>query len=403
MSESQGNRDTILHIAPTPFFSDRGCHIRIAGIVTCLQKLNFNNLVCTYHLGKDVNGIATCRIANIKNYQKTTAGPSKYKLWADFKLLCIALKQYRHTRPVAIHAHLHEGVLVAWFVKLLNFWRRTPVVADLQGSLVGELETYGSFKKYPFLKWPIALIERVLLLLPNHIVCSSQHALEIMTARFPESAHKLTLAQDGADEPEAVDQSELAQLRSQLDIDPEAICVVYSGVLMESKGLNELKQIIHLCKGQTKPIHFLIVGYPTEELTEFLHSNNLESICSLTGQIPFDTLPSYLALGDIALDTKNSEAGEGSGKILNYMANAKPIIAFNTTNNRKFLGTDTTLANNVNEAHQIMMSFADDQSTRRNTGKQHYERFKHKYSWDVSVTQLEAVYRRFLPVHFDKE
>jgi len=85
----------ILHIAPTPFFSDRGCHIRIEGIVRCLTELGHNNTVCTYHHGRDIQGVSTKRIKSIANYTQTSAGPSKYKLLADWRLLKLT------TRPFA--------------------------------------------------------------------------------------------------------------------------------------------------------------------------------------------------------------------------------------------------------------------------------------------------------------
>jgi len=393
---------TILHIAPTPFFSDRGCHVRIAGVVGCFQTLNFDNIVCTYHLGNEVKGIATHRIGNIKNYTKTSAGPSKYKLWADLKLLIVAVKEYRTKKPVAIHAHLHEGILIALLVKLLFFWRKTPVVADLQGSLVGELITYGSFDKYPVPKWPIALIERTLLFFSDRIVCSSQHSIDLMTEKFPESARKMSLAQDGADDPNPPNLEKRDALRQELGIDPEAICVVYSGVLQESKGLSELQELIRLTLQMSQNIHFLIIGYPKENIQAFLDAHNLASHCTLTGRLEFDALADYLALGDIAIDPKNSDAGEGSGKILNYMANSKAIVAFDTVNNQKFLGEDTRLARSVEEAHHILIEYAGDLTMTNAKGIKNYERFSENYSWSVCASQLERVYTQFLPSHFDK-
>jgi len=174
------NASHILHIAPTPFFSDRGCHIRIEGEVRCLDTLGFQNTVCTYHHGHDVSTVATKRIKNIPAYTQTEAGPSKYKLLADWRLLWLVFRQYRVLKPVALHAHLHEGLLIAFVVKMLFFWRRTPLIADMQGSLVGELETHGTFKRRPYLKWPTALLERILYWCATHIICSNTHSVDKM-------------------------------------------------------------------------------------------------------------------------------------------------------------------------------------------------------------------------------
>lgn len=391
-TKQQSARLAILHIAPTPFFSDRGCHIRIEGVVRCLKRLDFRNIVCTYHTGRDVSDIVTHRIGSIHGYTKTAAGPSPYKFWADLKLLLLCIQQYRQMKPDAIHAHLHEGVLIGLLLKLVFFWRRTPIIADMQGSLTGELESHGVFKKYAFLKWPVMAIERLLLLLANKIVCSSQHSVELFKSRFPESTGKITLAQDGADDPPPTDLEQLNALRLELGIDPEATCVVYSGALLESKGLNELQELILYSRDLEPPIHFLIIGYPTTELEMFILENNLQPLCTLTGQLGFDSLADHLALGNIAIDPKNSDAGEGSGKILNYMANAMAIVAFDTTNNRKFLGSQIKLARSIDEACELLLFYVNDKSAASNTGQDLHARFKENYSWKVCQLQLQKTY-----------
>lgn len=390
--KSYGERETILHIAPTPFFSDRGCHIRIAGVVRCLERQGYANEVCTYHTGKDVDDISTYRIGNIKGYTKTSAGPSPYKLWADLKLLYIVLRHYRLSKPLAIHAHLHEGVLIGLIVKILYFWRKTPLIADMQGSLAGELETYGVFKKYGFLRWPVKTIERILLKLSNKIVCSSQHSVELFCEIFPESADKITLAQDGADEPTPCSTAKLDTLRSTVGIDPEAVCIVYSGALLDSKGLQELKTLIFHARNAEQQLHFLIIGFPTEDLERYLEKHDLLSLCTLTGQLDFSALSEHLALATLAIDPKNSDAGEGSGKILNYMANSLAIVAFDTINNRKFLGSDTRLAKNIDDAYDILILYAHDKKFARQEGEKNRERFIANYSWNVCERQLQSVY-----------
>ena len=47
----------VLHIAPTPFFADRGCHIRIRNEIEALRQEGIEVVLCTYHHGQDVAGI----------------------------------------------------------------------------------------------------------------------------------------------------------------------------------------------------------------------------------------------------------------------------------------------------------------------------------------------------------
>ena len=66
----------ILIIAPTPFFADRGCHVRILEEARALMALGRQVTICTYHNGRDINGIDARRIVKIPWYSKLSAGPS---------------------------------------------------------------------------------------------------------------------------------------------------------------------------------------------------------------------------------------------------------------------------------------------------------------------------------------
>jgi len=386
----------VLHIAPTPFFSDRGCHIRIEGEVRCLNKIGYTNTVCTYHHGRDVPSVVTQRIKPIAAYTQTAAGPSKYKLLADWRLLWLVFNQYRQIKPVALHAHLHEGLLIGFIVKTLFFWRGTPLIADMQGSLVGELESHGSFRKRPYLKWPVTILEKISMWCATHIVCSNSHSVDKIVSEFGISADKVSLSQDGADPHSSVSESTTKTLLDQYRIDADKTLVVYTGALLDAKGLAELKQLILDCAGRAADLHFLIIGYPTENLSPFLEKNGLEKLCTLTGQIDFEKLPAYLNMADIAIDPKKSDAGEGSGKMLNYLAAGLPVVAFESLNNHEFLPPATELAQTNEDLSKILMSIIDDKNLRANMAKANLKHFEDRYSWNVTEQQLSAVYARIV-------
>lgn len=389
---SESAPPSLLHIAPTPFFSDRGCHIRIAGIVRSMAENGFANRVVTYHLGYDLPDIHTQRIAPIKAYTKTSAGPSIYKLLADYRLLRLTLKQIRTASPSALHAHLHEGVLIAWLCRLILRRQELPIVADMQGSLVGELETYGFFNSVPFLKWPFKMLEKHLLRSADWVVCSSEHALEKFTRDYPELSHKIRLAQDGADTPAPGDEQTLSNKRQALGIDQDKLCAVYSGALLESKGLDQLQQLILECRELSSCVHFLIIGYPVDELEAFLDEHNLSDMCTLTGRMEFNELNTYLALADVAIDPKKSDAGEGSGKMLNYLANGLPVIAFNTVNNASFLGEEARLCDNVQDMKALIEHYRRFPEERTAVAARNKARFSACYSWQVTQRQLAESY-----------
>ena len=141
----------ILMIAPTPFFADRGCHVRIMGEAKALIALGNKVILCTYGLGRNVDGIPTERALAIPWYKKLSAGPSFHKLYIDVLLLWKALRICRRFRPDIIHAHLHEGIVIG---KVASKVFGIPLVADLQGSLTDELLDH---KFIPNVRWLVKL------------------------------------------------------------------------------------------------------------------------------------------------------------------------------------------------------------------------------------------------------
>ncbi|MCG8347519.1 MAG: glycosyltransferase, partial [Chloroflexales bacterium] len=125
----------ILMVAPTPYFSDRGCHVQIFEVARS-QRINGNDVhIVTYHLGRDIGDIPTHRTLHIPWYKKRSAGPSLHKLYLDILLMAKTLRVAIRFRPDILHAHLHEGAaLTIPIARMLGI----PIVLDLQGSLTGE-------------------------------------------------------------------------------------------------------------------------------------------------------------------------------------------------------------------------------------------------------------------------
>src|SRR3989304_7823546 len=126
----------ILTIAPTPFFADRGCHVRILEETKALMKLGNDVTICTYHNGRNIAGLNIKRIPNIPWYNKLEAGPSYHMPYLDMLLLSRSLQCSLKKKPDVIHAHLHEGAFIGG---LCGKFRNAPMVFDMQGSLSGEM------------------------------------------------------------------------------------------------------------------------------------------------------------------------------------------------------------------------------------------------------------------------
>ena len=98
-------------LAPTPYFADRGCHVRIYEEARTLIEQGCDVRIVTYHIGRDMSGIPTERIFAVPFYKRLTAGPSWLKPFLDILLFIKALSVATSFRPHIIHAHLHEGAI----------------------------------------------------------------------------------------------------------------------------------------------------------------------------------------------------------------------------------------------------------------------------------------------------
>src|SRR5207247_135295 len=70
----------------------------------------------------------------------------------------------------------------------------------------------------------------------------------------------------------------------------------------------------------------------------FVRDHGVRDFCALTGRVPFEQLGIYLGVASIAIEPKAGESAEASGKLLNYMAAALPVVCFDTENNPALLG-----------------------------------------------------------------
>jgi glycosyltransferase involved in cell wall biosynthesis len=196
MEASEVRPQRILMIAPTPFFADRGCHVRILGEAKALIDLGHEVLLCTYFLGRNVEGIPTERTLIIPWYKKLSAGPSWHKFYIDVFLLWTAFRACRKFSPDIIHAHLHEGIVIG---KIASRLFGIPLVADLQGSLTDELLAH---KFLPNIKPVIRLvswIEKKINHMPAHLIVSSTYTAQACVKIYGIAAERVSSVMDGVD------------------------------------------------------------------------------------------------------------------------------------------------------------------------------------------------------------
>ncbi len=400
----------ILAIAPTGFFADYGCHVRIRGQMAALTARGHAVRIVTYPSGREVANLPTARPGLWPRRLSLPVGSSRRKLLLDALLAPTALAsalRFPAGRPHVIHAYLHEGALLgaglARFLRLLRLAPATPVVFDFQGSLVAEMLDHRFVSERSPLLPAWRQLERWIDHLPQAILASSSHAASLLVQRFGVPAGRVATLPDSVD-PQAfrpraeLDSGQLARMRRRLALPPDRPIVAYLGLLAPYQGTDLLLQALaQLDTRQPRPFG-LIMGFP--DVAKYLamaRGLGLADHVSLPGAISFEEAPLCIALGDVAMAPKISTT-EGSGKLLTYMAAGLPIVAFDTPVHREYLGAlgfYAPMGDARGLATAVETALADPLRSAQQ-GQALRSRAIASFTWHHAAAQIEAVYAELL-------
>jgi len=382
-------------VAPTPFFADRGCHIRIYEETRALQNLGNRVVIYTYHNGRDIPGIKIRRIMNIPWYKKLEAGPSYQKLYLDFLLLLKLLESSIPEKVDIIHAHLHEGALLG---KIYKKFKRIPLVFDFQGSLTSEIVDHNFLKKKSFALKFIRKIENWVNTSADAIVVSSANSANLLKKESNIKKDKIFVVQDGVNVNEFKMCNDTLNLKRKLNLPLNKKIVVYLGLLNRYQGVDCLLETISYMVKKNKNVHFLIMGYPdVEKYKKIALENKIDHSITFTGRINYKEAPQYLSLGDVAVSPKISKT-ESNGKLYNYMAMGLPTVVFDTPVNREILGDlgiYAELGNPISLAEKLQMLLLNE-NLAKNLGGKLREKAVNIYSWEAAGKKLMDVYQTIL-------
>jgi len=390
----------ILMIAPTSFFSDYGGHIRILEEARVLQKLGHQVTIVTYYLGRDPPGLEIVRTRPTPWRANYEVGSSPHKIAFDAFLAWTGLKVVLRRRFDIVHGHTHEGAFIGYFLSRLQ---RVPLVLDFQGSMSSEMVDHHFLNPEGlWYRWA-RLLELRIDQLADVIVTSSQLGALLLERDFNCSTRRVYPLPDCVDldflQPDVLDPGEVTARRAALGIPPDRPVVAYLGLLADYQGTPLLVRAAQILKQREVDAHFLIMGFPGVSHYQQMSSDlGVADRVTFTGKVPYEEIPIYLALGDVAVAPKLS-ATEGCGKILNYMAMALPTVAFDTPVSREYMGSLGVYAGRTGDPAVLadaIASLLNDPQRRIELGRRLRARAARHFSWDRAGRHLLKIYRTVL-------
>lgn len=390
----------VLMLAPTSFFSDYGCHVRILEEILYLQGKGHKVTVCAYRKGKDVPGIEIKRIPPLPGDNRYELGASWIKVIFDVFLGLRSLLTSLGSKFDLIHAHLHEGAFIGYFLSKL--WR-VPLVFDFQGSLTDEMIQHGILRSGGLVYKLMCRLEVAIDHLPDAIITSTAHGARLLKEKFNCNPAKVVEIPDCVNverfRPRTPsDEGRVQALKKKLGIPEDRKVVVYLGLLSTYQGTELLLEAAADLLREGSEAHFLIMGFPGEAFyREKAESLGIGKYVTFTGRIPYMEAPEYLRLGDVAVAPKLS-ASEGNGKLLVYMATGLPVAAFDTSVNKEYLGNYASYAapGDAYALSRALRRLLEDEGLASSIGNTLRERAVQRYKWERAGEKLLSLYETLL-------
>lgn len=395
----------ILMIAPTSFFGDYGCHVRILEETLALQNLGHTVRIVTYPRGRAVPNLDIERTMPIPWRVNYEVGSSRHKLGLDVFLTSRVLRAARRFKPDILHGHLHEGALMGWLAaKIFG----TPFVFDFQGSLTGEMVDHQFLNPRGMFYKPLRALEQWIDHQPAYIFTSAAYQANLLQNEYHVPAKKILHIPDAvnpewfrpwSDQERAEFRAQKFDLKvKQLGILPNRPVVVYLGLLADYQGVSHLLQAAQQILQRGSDAYFLIMGYPgAEKYITQTYEMGIAHRVLFPGRIPYEDIAKWLAVGNVAVAPKLSQS-EGNGKILNYMASGLPVVAFDNPVARDYLGDDGVYApsGDVDALARGIERLLADRDAAKQVGKKLRARALEKFSWETSARKIQAAYDALL-------
>jgi len=248
----------------------------------------------------------------------------------------------------------------------------------------------------------LLMLEKLSLRLADHVIATNQsyRVMEMERGRVP--ADRITIVRNGPE----LKSRQVAEAFPELRQKGKTI-ISYLGVMGFQDGVDYLLRALHHLihdLGRTDVFCVLIGGLGSAQpsLKRLVTELGLDDYVWFTGWVTDTDLRRYIASADLCVDPDPSNPFNDRStmtKMMEYMAEARPIVAFDLPEHR-FTAQEAAVyvhGNDELEFARALAQLMDDPARREAMGVFGYRRVSTELAWQYSVQHLVGAYRRLLP------
>jgi spore coat protein SA len=254
--------------------------------------------------------------------------------------------------------------------------------------------------------WPQTLMDQI-----DYVATCSDYLKKEVLKRYPYLAEKIITLYNGVDinrfAPQAVKDEQVASIRNTLGIEVDEQVILYSGRLVEYKGVHLLIEAFKQLLKQFPRTRLIIVGgltYSNNEETQYIRelktaAEKLGDRVIFTGYVPHEKTPAFIKISDLVIVPSLWDEPFGV-VVIEAMAMEKCVVAFPRGGIPEIITHHENgwLVSEADAQHlgEAMIHLMSNSSVRQQLSEKARQRVVERFSWDRIVEDTRTLYQRLL-------
>ena len=388
MLQTDEPKESILVIAPQPFFQNRGTPIAVKLLVEELVKIGYDVHLLVFHEGEDVDlpGVIIHRAAAPWGIHNVPPSISWKKIVCDVFVFFKGFTLLRRNRYTLVHA-VEESVFLAMVYKVIL---KTPYIYDMDSSLAQQLE-----EKIPFLRCISSVLqffEKSAIKMSCGVVAVCRELEEIVLSYAPQ---KNTVRLEDIS---LVDDTPVVgdDLRGKYDI--AGPIMLYVGNLEGYQGIDLLFESFQVALKQGCSGNVVLIGGTDKTIAQYkvlAEQLGISSHVYFCGPRPLAELGHYLGQADILLSPR-VQGNNTPMKLYSYLGSGKAVLATDLPTHTQVLTSEFSclVPPSPKGMAKGIMDLLSDKELRMQLGKAGKKEVEEKYSLGVYQKKLRNFYSK---------